>query len=43
MEFFVFCGFEYEKNFDFESLIDEAIDNIEVIENLNLNNFNELL
>ena len=34
---------EYEKNFDFESLIDEAIDNIEVIENLNLNNFNELL
>ncbi len=33
----------YEKNFDYESLIDEAINNIEVISNLDNNNFDDIL
>ena len=33
----------YEKNFDYESLIDEAINNIEVISNLENNNFDDIL
>lgn len=33
---------EYEKSFDYEALIEETVNNIEVIENLN-NNFDELL
>ena len=33
----------YEKNFDYESLIDEAINNIEVINNLDNNNFDDIL
>ena len=34
---------EYEKTFDYEKLIEEAIDNIEIITNLNNNEFSELL
>ena len=34
---------EYEKNFDYESLIDECINNIEVITNLNEKNYSDLL
>ena len=34
---------EYEKNFDYESLIEECINNIEVIDNLNVDDFSELL
>ena len=34
---------EYEKSFDFESLIDEAIENIEVITNLENKAYQELL
>ena len=33
----------YEKSFDYESLIEEAVNNIETITDLNNNNFNELL
>lgn len=33
----------YEKNFDYESLIDDAINNIEVISNLDNNNFDDIL
>ena len=33
----------YEKNFDYESLIDEAINNIKVISNLDNNNFDDIL
>jgi len=33
----------YEKNFDYESLIDQAISNIEVISNLDNNNFDDIL
>ena len=33
----------YEKSFDYESLIDECIDNIEVITNLNQNDFSDVL
>lgn len=34
---------EYEKLFDYDSLIDECIDNIETIKNLNLDNYSDLL
>ena len=34
---------EYEKRFDYQSLIDECINNIEVISNLNTNKFEDLL
>ena len=33
----------YEKNFDYESLIEESINNIEVISNLDNNNFDDIL
>ena len=33
----------YEKNFDYESLIDEAINNIETISNLDNNNYDDIL
>ena len=33
----------YEKNFDYESLIDECVNNIETITNLNETNYNEFL
>lgn len=33
----------YEKNFDYESLIDECVNNIEIITNLNETNYNEFL
>ena len=33
----------YEKNFDYETLIDEAINNIETISNLEKDNYNDLL
>ena len=34
---------QYENNFDYESLIEECINNIETIQNLNSNEFEELL
>lgn len=34
---------EYEKRFDYETLIEECIDNIEVIKDLNVNKFEDLL
>lgn len=34
---------EYEKRFDYETLIEECIDNIEVIKDLNINKFEDLL
>ena len=34
---------EYESRFDYQSLIDECISNIEVITNLNESNFDDLL
>ena len=34
---------EYEKNIDYEKLIDEAIENVEIISNFNENNFNDIL
>ena len=33
----------YEKSFDYETLINEAINNIEVISNLDTNNYNDIL
>lgn len=33
----------YEKNYDYETLIDDAINNIETISNLNTNNYSDLL
>ena len=34
---------QYENTFDYESLIEECINNIETIQNLNSNEFEELL
>lgn len=34
---------EYEKRFDYETLIEECVDNIEVIKDLNVNKFEDLL